>query len=246
MNDAFFYSLIADPRHWWDVAALVIFLIVTIGYLIAFMRIYRTNPESLIQGRMARYRILWMESLQPEDKVLAVQTCRNQIMASSFMASTSILLVIGLLNMLRINLSDPLSFLSSGDTDAGAEAWWIIKILLLTVFFFNSFFNFTMSVRDMNYLSYLTALKLAPVAQEKSQRILANLNYLFHHYSRSQTHGTKAYFFALPILFWLVHPILMIITTFMTLSFVWKRDHFQAVDSEYSQLLDISHHSGDQ
>ena len=102
-------------------------------------------------------REAWVDAIMSNEKpdVLAVQTLRNSVMASSFMASTAILLMIGALSSVGF-AEQPGSALHAlnitGETDQQTVAW---KLLCLLVDFFVAFFCFAMAVRFYNHVGYL-------------------------------------------------------------------------------------------
>ena len=93
-------------------------------------------------------RNAWVDMVMSSDKpdVLAVQTLRNSVMASSFMASTAILLLVGALTLSGSaeNNSGILHALNVGGA-TGAEVT-AIKVVALVLDFFVAFFCFSMSV----------------------------------------------------------------------------------------------------
>ncbi|KAJ3078035.1 hypothetical protein HK102_004787 [Quaeritorhiza haematococci] len=66
--------------------------IVLIYHLFLLYRYYR-DPDSTIMGFNHRIRLLWVESMMSGRRdLLAVQTIRNNFMATSLLASSSILI----------------------------------------------------------------------------------------------------------------------------------------------------------
>ena len=68
------------------------------GYHLAVARRITRMPEKTAIGCSSRMRERWVASIMAEKKdILAVQTMRNWIIAATFLASTSILISLGLL-----------------------------------------------------------------------------------------------------------------------------------------------------
>src|SRR5512135_3895750 len=58
------------------------------------------NPAYTVQAVNVMARTIWVETIMTEGKdILAVQTLRNSTMAATFLASTSVLLIIGILTL---------------------------------------------------------------------------------------------------------------------------------------------------
>lgn len=88
-------------------------------------------------------RNAWVERVMNEDRdVMAVQTLRNSTMAATLMASTAVILILGILNMLANadKIGPALHVLNpTGSHEPGI---WIFKLMLILVDFFVAFFQF--------------------------------------------------------------------------------------------------------
>ena len=214
-----------DSQHRCDLIALVLYGSTALGYLTVFLYLYKRHPAILIQGKMNRFRRLWLKQVTDKESLLAIHTFRNLIMSSTFLASTSILLVLGLLSLLSVEKSSLVNVLQP-DLKMTAEfySWWMFKIILLVVLFTHAFFHFTQSLRDMHFLSIIAAVaaqtKDDPIREELSR----DLERLFEHFAISHTHGFKSFFFSLPIFMWLVGPTFMIVASILTLYLMVRRD----------------------
>ena len=110
------------------------------GYLVFKVR---TDALKTSVGMTNRLRGEWVRTVMEKKRdILAVQTLRNWVMAASFLASTAILLAIGILNVAF--KPEGLSALTKAVNLVGSqnETLWFVKLLLLTVDFFFAFFNF--------------------------------------------------------------------------------------------------------
>lgn len=172
----------------------------------------RRDPGYTVQALMRLARTAWVEQVMADGRqgVLAVQTLRNSTMAASFMGSTAVLLIIGTLTL--SGQGDKLdatwhSLNAFGATDARL---WAIKLMFLVVSFLIAFFSFTMSIRFYNHVGYLINVpeerrykKITPL------RVAAHLNKAGRFYSL----GMRAYYFAVPLVFWLFGPHFMLLAT---------------------------------
>ena len=162
----------------------------------------RRDPLFSIQGVNREARRAWVHHIMadPGSGILAVQTLRNSTMAATFLASTAILLIMGVLNL-------------SGEADRISASWraldlfgqvdprlWDIKLLALLIDFFVAFFSFAMAVRLFNHVGYQITLPPARrPAVVSPDRVARHLNRAGGFYSL----GMRAYYLCVPLVFWL-------------------------------------------
>ena len=173
----------------------------------------RRDPRYTIQAINSMAREAWVESIMAdsEKSVLAVQTLRNSTMAAIFLASTSILLIIGTLTLSE--QGDKLSGVWSSLNRYGAvrRELWSVKLIFLLVDFFVAFFSFAMAIRMYNHVGYLINVSDALSAHHPnaSSYVAKLLNRGSWYYSI----GMRAYYFSVPLVFWLFGPELMLLAT---------------------------------
>ncbi len=168
----------------------------------------RRSPHFTLQGVNRSARRAWVHHIMgdPGLGILGVQTLRNATMAATFFASTSIVLIVGVLTL-------------SGQADRIAASWhslhalgsrhpalWEVKLLVLLVDLLIAFFSFATSVRLYNHVGFHIALptEQRPVALGPDQ-VAKHLNRAGGFYSL----GMRAYYLAVPLVFWLFGPQLM-------------------------------------
>lgn len=210
-------------RHTADIVGLSVYLVLTIGYYILLTVRLKARPEALLQGRMSWYRRRWFRVIfERRDGLLAVQTLRNQMMSASFLASTAILVDLGLLTLLSMP-RESASFLIGDPGDPVADFWLTVKVIMLIGLYSFNFLCFAMCIRDLNYLSYLAGLY--GVERELEEGLLDYLGDVQHKLGTNYTRGLRGYYFGLPLFFWLLSPYLLIVTTVIVLSILYVRDH---------------------
>ncbi|WP_127478000.1 DUF599 domain-containing protein [Sulfurivermis fontis] len=183
----------------------------------------RQNPHYTVQAVNRYARTQWVQAVMANDGqlILGVQTLRNSTMAATLMASTAVLLIIGTLNL-------------SGEADKLLDTWhlpnlggshaawlWMIKLLFLVTDFFIAFFAFSMSVRLYNHVGFKISVppevrtpELAP------DSVAVHLNRAGYYYSI----GMRTYYFAVPLVFWLFSPILMLGATLVLIGVMYHID----------------------
>lgn len=199
-------------EFWPDIVAFAASALMIALYYVFLWTKSRNNPTYTIHGVNELARSLWVANVMhnPSRDVMAVQTLRNFIMGASLMASTATLLIIGTLTL-------------SGQADSIARSWhvlnpvgshaaeiWIIKVLALLLDFIIAFFAFAMAMRLVNHVVFMInvpqhdahpALSPSSVAQR-----LNRAGNLF-------ATGIRAFFFAVPLVFWLFGPAFLVVAT---------------------------------
>lgn len=178
------------------------------------------DPHYTVQAVQAEARRHWVESVMRDRRdILAVQTLRNSTMAATFLASTAVLLIMGTLSLAEhgSDVSHALHALNIlGTVEPGL---WLLKLLALVVDLFVAFFTFTLAIRKFNHAGYLLNLPAElkhPIITP--QYVADYLNRAARYYSS----GMRAYYFTVPLLFWLFGPLLMVIAS-LVLVFVLHR-----------------------
>lgn len=187
----------------------------------------RRDPLCTIQSVNHEARRAWVSHIMsdPSLGILAVQTLRNSTMAATFLASTAVLLIMGVLTL-------------SGQADKIAENWhalnagshhhqlWIIKLLALLADLLVAFFSFAMSVRLFNHVGYQVTLPrgLRPGAVTPEQ-VARHLNRAGAFYSL----GMQAYYLAVPLVFWLFGPHLMAISSLVLVVILYFMDRISPI-----------------
>lgn len=185
--------------------------LVSLYYLWLRLKV-RQDPTYTIHGVNQLARTLWVANVMrnPAKDVMAVQTLRNFIMGASLMASTATLLIIGTLTL-------------SGQADTISRSWhalnvggahaaelWIVKVLFLLVDFIVAFFAFVMAVRLVNHVVFMINISGADAHHNLTPNAVARrLNRAGNLFAV----GMRAFFFAVPLVFWLFGPAFLLVAT---------------------------------
>ncbi|MCJ7686208.1 MAG: DUF599 domain-containing protein [Desulfobacteraceae bacterium] len=181
----------------------------------------KTAPMSISIGMTNHLRREWVQTIMEEKRdILAVQTIRNWVMASSFLASAAILIGLGVLSAAfsaekSFEISQALNLFG-----AKGKEMWLIKLMLLAVDFFFAFFNFALSIRYYTHASF--AINIPPshdptVTYDAVTKIL----------NRGATHytlGMRGYYLAVPFTLWMFGPVWMAIGTAVLIMILYKID----------------------
>jgi uncharacterized membrane protein len=190
----------------------------------------KTQPYYTIQSVNRIARTAWVETVMAEKRdILAVQTLLNSTMAETFLASTSILLIIGVLNI-------------SGHGGDLSETWhglnlvrslnketFSIKLMFLLSDLFISFFCFSMSIRIYTHVGYMINVPLNLNHKSITPRHVAlQLNRAGKFYSM----GMRAYYFIVPFIFWLFGSELLPLSTALLIGVLFFLDRAPKLLSE--------------
>jgi uncharacterized membrane protein len=195
--------------------------VILVIYHVRLIRRFRTAPLTTSFGVTDRLRRDWVESVMQERRdILAVQTLRNWVMASSFLASAAILIGLGLISaaFATEQISDivhSVNFFGTRD-----EAIWLIKLITLMVDFFFAFFNFTLSIRYYNHASF--AINVPP-----SQDPLVSYDTVAGIVNRGAIHytmGMRGYYLSIPLTLWLFGPVWLLAGTIALILILNKLD----------------------
>ena len=131
------------------------FLILAIYHAQWIYRIYR-KPMTTAVGITNHLRGHWVESIMEERRdILAVQTLRNWTMAASFLASTGILICLGLLSVAASPEKMAEITPSLNAVVREHRVLWLFKLMVLIVDFFFIFFSFCLAIRYLNHVNFM-------------------------------------------------------------------------------------------
>jgi uncharacterized membrane protein len=195
-----------------DLAAFAasVFLLLVYHRFLAYK--VKRNPAYSVQSVNVIARTAWVHSIMDEGKkdVLPVQTFRNSTMASVFLASTSVLLIMGVMSL--SGQADKLDSSWHALNVLGAKhaALWQIKLLLILIDLFFAFFSFSMSIRIFNHVGYM--INVPPSMNQRMispAHVAGHLNRAGYFFSI----GMRSYHFLMPLVFWLFGPHFMLAGT---------------------------------
>jgi len=156
-----------------------------------------------------------------QKSVLAVQTLRNSTMAATFLASTSVLLIIGVLTLSEQGGKFEATWHVLNTVGSKHPELWMGKLICLLLDLFAAFFSFAMSIRVYNHVGYMINVPLAlNLKMMTPAHVALHLNRAGGFYSI----GMRAYYFLVPLVFWLFGPLLMLASTVGLLFVLYRLD----------------------
>ena len=195
-----------------DLIAVFIVATLLIGYQVYLRMVSRRDSMAVLSNAATLARNAWVETVMANhaDAILAVQTLRNSTMAASFLASTAILLMVGALTLTgqAKSLQATWHFLNIFGTLA--PELWLIKLLVILLLLFYAFFSFTNSIRINNHVAYMVSIRQDHNRKLFSPLMVASQLNLGSDYFRA---GIRAYYYLVPLVFWLFGPVYMVAST---------------------------------
>jgi len=193
-----------------------------LGYHLYLRARLRRDPGYTIQSINNEARVSWVMNImtgQGKD-ILAVQTLRNSTMAATFLASTSILLIFGVLNLLQHGTELHAVFGKLQQKSSVGDGLAEIKLLLLLVDFFTAFFSFSLAVRMYNHVGYL-------INSSSDRGLCPAPSYVAHLLNDSGGYyswGMRAYYVSVPLVFWLFGPYYLVAASFGLVAVLYHID----------------------
>ena len=206
-----FWQHIGKALPWWEWAALLFFFIAWIGYARFARHRSAVRPSLLAEGN--RERRLWMlQSTRRDVRVIDGIVVQNLSTSPSFFASTTLLIVGGLLALL--GSSEQAGALVSELPFAVRTSQLVLdmKLLLLTGIFVYAFFRFTWSLRQYSLGALMVAaapdhLEFERLGDAERERFADRAGGVVGLAAESFNDGLRAYYFAFAAAAWLVSPI---------------------------------------
>ncbi len=182
-------------------------LIIYHAYLLYRIRRY---PLTTAMGITNHLRGHWVESIMRDNRdILAVQTLRNWVMASSFLASTAIIISLGMISVAfspekMAEITPSLKILIREH-----RVLWLFKLMVLTVNFFFIFYNFCLAIRYFNHVNFMINVPSTLAHKITPEYVTMILNRGTMHY----TVGMRGYYLGVLLVLWLFGPIWMLLGT---------------------------------
>ena len=217
------------PLNLFDWLALSVFAACWLGYATVVDRVPAIRARSVIMA-MDEHRRRWMlATLARENRIADIAAIGNLMQSTGFLATTSILILGGLVAMLGASDLGQRVVAALPWASVPSEALWEIKIGLLLLIFINAFFELTWALRQFNYGSILVGAMPSrpgdPEGPPQAEAAARVLNRAARHF----TTGLRSYYFGLAALAWIVHPLALVAASLFVLRELHRREFRSAV-----------------
>jgi uncharacterized membrane protein len=188
-----------------DYAGMVLFVLCTVVYHTFYAFWTDRHPLETVKGKIALYRRTWVKRiLDRDEQMLAVQSLRNLLMTSSFMASSALLVIAVILNFLLGQTGT-----GPGDDQLG------FKLLILVAVYGYAFFSFLLSTRYLNHFTILVGADKDLIGSVEPVDAVTFLTAILNRAGNRFTMGQRAFYFSLPVVAWVVDTLAFIAFTLL-------------------------------
>jgi uncharacterized membrane protein len=201
--------------------ALAWFVVCWVGFTVYADRMRRDRG---LMGATSAVRALWMERMtQRDNRILDSTLLQTQAQSVSFFASTSILILGGLVALVGAREQAAEVVAGVPFAEKTSALGWEIKLGLLAVIFVYAFFKFTWAMRQFNYTALLIGATPPPedpgcVAAARRAARMGDL--AVKHFND----GIRAYYFGLAALTWFIHPWVFFVASSWVVLVLWRRE----------------------
>ncbi|XP_010519578.1 PREDICTED: uncharacterized protein LOC104798992 [Tarenaya hassleriana] len=231
-------------------------MVMVVYHLWLLRRIVR-RPSSTIVGLNVINRRLWVQAMMEDvskNGVLAVQTLRNNIMASTLLASTAIMLTSLIAVLMTSGSGQRSGWYVLGDK---SDLAFSIKFFSILVCFLVAFLFNVQSIRYYSHASVLINVPSkhiisSPMSLSSKPNIGHDLDYVASTVNRGSyfwSLGLRAFYFSFPLFLWIFGPIPMFCSSCVLVFLLYFLDvafEFKAVgvtDAEEMERLEEAHQS---
>ena len=206
-----------------DLVSFLLSILLIAAYHIFLRYKIRHDPTYTVQAVNKIARTAWVETIMQNDKhaVLAVQTLRNSTMAATFLASTAVLLIIGVLTLSEQGTKLEATWHALNMVGAINPVVWMVKLISLLLDLFVAFFSFSMAIRIYNHVGFLVNV---PLNLNHKMITPAHVATHLNRAGKSYSIGMRAYYFLVPLVFWLFGPHFMVVATIGLLFALYRID----------------------
>jgi uncharacterized membrane protein len=227
------------PNQWLNLASIIWFFSLWLGY--ARIAHYQARRINCLASSMHGLRVSWMtQLLSRENRVADSSIIANIERNVAFMASTSILVLAGIVTALAS--TEDLYALLSGLHVAGVNSYEEIQLKLgaLALIFIYAFFTFTWSLRQFGFCSVIVGA--APDLEDFSGDVdtdafIKHGAKVLDQAAHSFNFGLRAFYYAVATLAWFIHPIAFMASVTVV---VWVLYHREFRSTTMRALISVN------
>jgi uncharacterized membrane protein len=212
---------------WLNIAAVILYFGIWLSYETLFDT--RLRRRDSLNAKMVLVRNAWAaRMLGRETLLIDANLVGHSIHTATFLASTTMLILAGLLGVLgssdRIYAAvSSISMIIA--TDQHLFEW---KIGLIIVIFVYTFFQFTWAIRQFNY--FCAIIGSAPAgSQDATHRHAKAMAVVLGHAVSSVNAGFRGYYFAFAAVGWIAHPLVLVLGALFTVGVLVRRQLYSPV-----------------
>lgn len=199
-------------------AAIILFGVCFLGYHLTYFWITKNYPTKTKKGRINRCIESWLgEILKSDNHLLLVHQLRNMIMAITFLASASVILLGFLFNFSQVGKA--IAEFPTALNPRDYPIWLIIFTLGY------SFLNFVLALRHLSHLTILAKGSPDKLKMIEGKTPMEYLEKLFVTGNHRYMMGRRGFLYGVVILTWYLHVwIFMGLTVLLTVGLAYEHD----------------------
>lgn len=212
-----------------NVIALCWFLAVWAGY--AYFAKFQSKRGHTLSAVLNRQRRSWMtQVLERENRITDAALVANLERTATFLASTSILVLAGLLTALGItdNIESLLQTLPFYTIKEDSIFWIHTKILVLIGIYVYAFFTLSWSMRQYGFASVMIGSAPEPGQPDDTPEYKKHFIYasakVIDMAGHTYNYGLRAYYFSLAILPWFLSPWYFMVSASLVVIVLYLRE----------------------
>jgi uncharacterized membrane protein len=220
-------NLLVAVMPWEDWGALALFIFGWVGYAAFASR--RAKVERTLLASTNHFRKVWMMQVTHRDqRIVDAAVTQNLAASPSFWASTTILVLGGLLAVLGI--SDKATGLVQDLPFAARTSMLVfdIKIMVLLAVFVYAFFRFTWSMRVYSFGAILVGaapnVEVFNAGEADRDAFAERAGKLMGAAAESFADGLRAYYMSFAVIGWFVSPAAFALATLAVLWVLYRRE----------------------
>lgn len=213
---------------WLDWVAIGVFWVSWAWY--SFYCTWRLRSKRCLAATMHGYRYDWMRRMVARDVRIADATIMTHLERNgAFFASSSLLILAALFSLLgavdkALGILVELPFALVAPT----KLLVVVKLLLLIGIFIYAFFTFSWSMRQYNFCAILIASAPLPdeggVSAGARDVFAIQAANIIDLAANQFNDGLRAYYFALALIGWFLHPLVLIVGSFAVVGVLYRRE----------------------
>jgi len=208
-----------------NIIAIVWFFLCYRGYFRYTQKKSRTEPS--LAFAMHRHRRQWIrQALSRDNRIADTNTIATLQRHVSFFASTTLLILAGLMTILGSSEKVSALLADVPFSDSGSSGEWEVKILLLACLFVYAFFKFTWSLRQYGFVAVM--LGGAPVRTEmqedKYQNQIDSISKMASKAGGNFNNGLRTYYFSMAILGWFINVWIFMALALLIVVILYRRE----------------------
>lgn len=227
INPSLTVAHILEVLPWQDWAALALFCFGWVGY--AQFATHRSKVEHTLLASTNHFRMLWMRQVTYRDqRIVDAAVTQNLAASPSFWASTTILVLGGLLAVL--GTSEKATELVQDLPFAARTTMLVfdIKIVVMLCVFVYAFFRFTWSMRVYSFGAILVGaapnVEVFDSGEADRDAFVERAAKLMGMAAESFADGLRAYYMSFAVIGWFISPVAFAFATLGVLWVLYRRE----------------------